>query len=235
MFSGVMGRKVTVPLFSTHHLLNRLAYTLLPKTLEKPSLEAIQHYSGHYGPDGDALRWTGKDSAHAYNPDTGEGGALKETSKHLKKASIALGKKHLEQAAYHFAYVSHFIVDALTPAHHVGWKKQVIGSHDWEDPHWDYRKFSFNPHVQFELKSALCLPWSMKRIVDRAYKMSLKPKEIAGLMKEKVSEVHDKSLLSRFIKKEDISYNLRRKLFPSMVTNITAAWGSVLDNVKNEC
>lgn len=84
-----------------------------------PDIDSILHFEGINGPDGIKLKSPGVDEPwHFINPkDSDDKKLLEYIEDHLKNLEQALIKKDAIRASFEAAWLSHAVVDGLTPAH----------------------------------------------------------------------------------------------------------------------
>lgn len=107
-----------------HQKIDRVAYrhivSRVPKKAGFPSLHDILHFEGTNGPDGIKRKSPGKDEPwHYIDPTKPEDRAIVDMiNDHIFNMAAALREKNSHRAAFEAAWMSHAIVDGLTPAHH---------------------------------------------------------------------------------------------------------------------
>ena len=138
MFSGFGLKFFNLDGASTHHMINEIGYRhALAKTKKNgfPGTISIDLHSGYYGPDGKWSKKISRVSHHMYNPITDEGSAIDNAIEAFKIAAKELNSDdRLRRKIAHFTCARglHFVVDALTPAHHYGHKLHNIkGPKNW--------------------------------------------------------------------------------------------------------
>lgn len=92
-----------------------------------PSIKQINHFEGKNGPDGIKSKSAGKDEPwHFYDPyDPDDTGLLDLISQHYQALIEHLKKDNAEKAAFEAAWLSHALVDGLTPAHHYPYEDEL--------------------------------------------------------------------------------------------------------------
>ena len=128
----------------------------------------------------------------------------------------------------------HFIVDALTPAHHYGHpipeEKEGI---DWHDPHWQRnRSVAFNTlfraHAGFEFKCAKITFFKTKKI-RHAYKKLKKsrpttelphPEDLRHFLKQKARNICSTRLYERFLEGEKVDQEILKELIPEIIHTV---------------
>ena len=90
------------------------------RSVKFPSVKGILHFEGINGPDGIKLKSPGVDEPwHFIDPNNSEDGKLKtDITMHIKNLAVALEANDQIRAAFEAAWLSHAVVDGLTPAHH---------------------------------------------------------------------------------------------------------------------
>ncbi|MBQ7802723.1 hypothetical protein IJ380_02590 [Candidatus Saccharibacteria bacterium] len=115
--------KAALNLIGTHQKLIRLSRRLVGKKLPEgiyfPSAKEIIYFEGMRGPDGLKRKCPEeKQPEHFLIPGADNGllwGQIEDCQANLKRA---LEEGNHERAAFEAAWMSHFIIDGLTPAHH---------------------------------------------------------------------------------------------------------------------
>lgn len=134
MYSGLAISNRSGNIFGVHQKFNRLAYHYLKEVLAReeklaffPNLDLISHFEGKNGPDGLKIKSPGRDEPqHFYNPYKPEQTKLLVyLEHHFKQLKKSLAEKNCERAAYEAAWLSHVIVDGLTPAHHYPYEEKT--------------------------------------------------------------------------------------------------------------
>ena len=99
----------------------------LPTNITFPSAKQIIHFEGKNGPDGLASKHSVDDEPHDfYNPnDPSDYALLTEIKNHVYNLHIAIKKKNHTRANFEAAWLSHIVIDGLTPAHHQPFKEQL--------------------------------------------------------------------------------------------------------------
>lgn len=245
MFSGFLTRYINCDFLSTHHILNSIAYSKIFRFRKKkrffPELSLIQDYSGLKGPDGLWLQKKSFASEHAYNPDLNEGDALCEISKQYDLFLNFNKDQNSKGAAKSAAYLSHYIVDVLDPAHHIGHRKSLSIGDNWHDPH--YRETVSlirnlaGRHFFFEMCSAYYLFMKKQLYLHRKLKVRhrrTKSQLIKSLCR-RVHYIHRLHIYDNFFNKKDQIYakkNIMKVMFPLMISSIGQFWWSARQNSK---
>jgi len=255
MFSGFGFRFFNLDGTSTHHLINEIAYRHALKKTRKngfPRIISIDLHSGYYGPDGKWSKPISKVSHHMYNPADDTGEALNSAIDSYKLARKHIHKKprtKLDRKLGQFASARglHFLVDALTPCHHIGHHLPEEDHKDWHDPHWDHSKGNlhntlFKPHGRFEHQCARHMFFNTKKITNHYKRLrkhrSLQPYKSAGtlktFLKEKATEIHGTEIYNRFLEGENIKQEVIEKLMPEIIHAVEIYIRSLYDSPANK-
>lgn len=106
-----------------HQRIDRVAFRHLKKKLplvDFPTQHEILHFEGLHGPDGIKRKSPAKDEPwHYIDPSNPKDRAVVDMiNDHIHNMAVALRSSNLKRAAFEAAWMSHAIVDGLTPAHH---------------------------------------------------------------------------------------------------------------------
>ncbi len=107
-----------------HQKIDRVARRHINESLERglafPDIKTILKFEGINGPDGVKLKSPGVDEPwHFINPkDPNDVALLEDIRGHYHNLVIALQAKDTIRSAFEAAWLSHAVVDGLTPAHH---------------------------------------------------------------------------------------------------------------------
>jgi len=124
MYAGTTIRRGSGKIVGVHQKIDRAASRQLkryiPKSIEFPSIKEILHFEGSNGPDGIKRKGPSSDQPWYFiDPTKSEDRDLVVIiNDHLYNLSVALRNNNKVRAAFEAAWLSHAIVDGLTPAHH---------------------------------------------------------------------------------------------------------------------
>jgi hypothetical protein len=124
MYSGTTFRTKSGRLMGVHQKIDRVAHRHIQsrasKKLPLPDIHDVLHFEGLNGPDGIKRKSPAKDEPwHYIDPKNPEDRAIIDMiNDHIFNLAAALRSNNPERAAFEMAWVSHAIVDGLTPAHH---------------------------------------------------------------------------------------------------------------------
>jgi hypothetical protein len=163
-----------------------------------------------------------------YNPTNGQGGALKQIDRQYGEArERAINNLPWEKD---FTWMSHFIVDALSPSHHFGKKiKPRKRYHDWEDPYFHYPNYTStkNRHMIFE---AAINFWQVfgRRLKPRFEKLEkINGNEVGEFTRKMVGKVRALELYEDFLKNGFSRVLWRRvnqELMPKIEYTLVVVW-----------
>jgi hypothetical protein len=131
MYSGTTLTPLSGRLVGAHQKIDRLARTTLGALLQDdssfPSSKEILHFEGVNGPDAIKRKSPAKDEPwHFYSPfDIEDNILLDAISAHYDQLVQALKTSNEERASFEAAWLSHAIVDGLTPAHHYPYEEKL--------------------------------------------------------------------------------------------------------------
>lgn len=131
MYSGSTITNFSGRILGAHQKIDRLArrhlHQLLPQA-SFPSAKSIMYFEGDNGPDGIKRKSPGKDEPwHFFKPfDDGDKLLICDIKSHYSKLADALADKDQVRAAFEAAWLSHAIVDGLTPAHHYPYEEKLV-------------------------------------------------------------------------------------------------------------
>lgn len=130
MYSGTTFTNLSGNLLGVHQKINRSAIKALKHLNAEtgfPGIKQINHFEGKNGPDGIKSKSTGQDEPwHFYDPfNPADTGLLDVINEHHQALSRHLKQGNPEKAAFEAAWLSHAIVDGLTPAHHYPYEDEL--------------------------------------------------------------------------------------------------------------
>ncbi len=216
MYSGTTFHHKSGNVLGVHQKINKVAYRLVGECSDSffPTLKNVQHFEGKNGPDGIKRKNPGADEPwHFIDPnDPTDEKLIKNIQYHKKNLAKAVKEKDEQRAAFEAAWLSHAIVDGLTPAHHFPLedhleevrgepketrdsvrKKLVIPGESKRQKlknNWDFwgAKGVMTSHVLFELGVASAIT------PLRANKLSLSKEDVRWLEKDGFEKVFKHSL-----------------------------------------
>lgn len=131
MYSGSTLTAFSGRLLGAHQRIDRLAHKhmrgLLPLA-RFPSVRSILHFEGRGGPDAIKRKSPAKDEPwHYLQPfDLDDTQLIRLIEEHYRGLVAALKAKDEVRASFEAAWLSHAIVDGLTPAHHYPYEEKLV-------------------------------------------------------------------------------------------------------------
>lgn len=131
MYSGLVLTRYSGRLMGAHQKIDRVARrhlaALLPARAPFPSYREIVRFEGKNGPDGIKRKSPGKDEPwHFLNPLGDDHDAfLTLLKEHYEGLVKSLKETNRTRAAFEAAWLSHAVVDGLTPAHHYPYEEKI--------------------------------------------------------------------------------------------------------------
>ncbi len=132
MYSGTTLTRYSGRVLGAHQRIDRVAHKHLAKITQNmssfPDIKMIIYFEGKNGPDGIKRKSPAKDEPwHYYSPfDDKDYGIIELIEDHYKELVRQLKKGNTERAAFEAAWLSHAMVDGLTPAHHYPYEKKLV-------------------------------------------------------------------------------------------------------------
>ena len=255
--------KFSEKIVGTHQKLDRVARIVLAKNLPKrayfPTSKEIVHFEGMRGPDGLKIKSPGVDEpTHFIIPDDDDRKLVTEILDCQYNLKIALEEKNTARAAFEAAWLAHFIVDGLTPAHNFPLPDVV---EDLMSSEKDFIKLFGKPfklvmrgdnilqtmrnnwlylgpegfmsrHTAFEYGVAVTVSATPSRFL--AVKIPKKDFQDINLEEEfyaALYRIHALNIYGRFVKsgwKSDLALEVKKILLPEIIRMITLAWYSAI-------
>jgi hypothetical protein len=130
MYSGTTLRSSSGKIAGAHQKINRLARVGLRRLgpqLPFPLTREINHFEGINGPDGLKRKSPSQDEPwHYYNPlDENDNRVIDMMADHRFNLIAALKSHDMIRASFEAAWLSHAIIDGLTPAHHYPFEEKL--------------------------------------------------------------------------------------------------------------
>ena len=129
MYSGFVTHRHSIRRIGIHQRLDSAAYRMVRTYFAPgsfPSVKQILHFEGVNGPDGLKIKSPGSaDPDHFYDPISDTGDVPKHIISHYKQLVAGLEAEDMVRAAFEASWLAHYVVDGLTPAHHVLITKEI--------------------------------------------------------------------------------------------------------------
>lgn len=259
MYSGTTFHHQSGNVIGAHQRIDRVAKRHLVHHIGTtpffPSIKTILHFEGKNGPDGLKSKSPSIDEPwHFINPEAGIDDPLVTVIKdHLYNLAEALRAEDEVRAGFEAAWLSHAVVDGLTPAHHVPLAEKIeelwgkphhersstkekfmikgAGKRDTISKNWQYwgKGGVFSAHVGYE--------WgvSMAIAAGRFNDIGMTPELLKRIAKEgyipyfleSVKAIDALKTYQEYVKTGWSAYlgNVtRRKLAPLIMRNVCLAW-----------
>lgn len=259
MYAGTTFRVKSGRVMGVHQRVDRLACKKI-KHLDIdvsrfPNIERIIHFEGKNGPDGIKSKSPSVDEPwHFVNPDDENDVQLyDDINNHLQNLTKALRDDECERAAFEAAWLSHAIVDGLTPPHQYPLSDKIeelwgkpkesrttvldksfikgVNSRDTLSRNWKYWGVGgvWTAHYLFEWGFAAAV--SSSRFHDVEISAGLKKQvDEVGFMrtfKTIVDEVYALNMYEEYYKKgwnRHLAKLSREKLMPLLINAVALAW-----------
>lgn len=131
MYSGTTLTKLSGRVMGAHQKIDRVARRHLSQLVNNtqlfPSIGKILHFEGKNGPDAIKRKSPAKDEPwHFYSPFNDDDSKLCELIRdHYNLLVKELREHNKERIAFEAAWLSHALVDGLTPAHHYPYEEEM--------------------------------------------------------------------------------------------------------------
>ena len=261
MYSGmIIFTKYSGRIVGAHQKIDRVARKHLSKLIEDdkvfPASRKIIHFEGKNGPDAIKAKSPAKDEPwHYYNPfDDKDTQILELINDHYEQLVKQLKDDNKERVAFEAAWLSHAIVDGLTPAHHFPYEEKLIELRGGEglESRTTYRKKLVMPgvtrremlknnwgmwgtgglytsHMMFELGvAAIIAPLSFSDTVPKKKELeAARELGLQELFKRTAREIGVLDMYTRYQEKgwsPKLAYDVRHKLGPLIIKNVALAW-----------
>lgn len=131
MYSGWLLTNRSGALLGVHQRIDRVSRKFLNNLVKSPNVfpksKHILHFEGKNGPDGIKAKSPANDEPwHYYDPfDPEDSLLINLITDHYKNLVSALGARDMHKVSFEAAWLSHALVDGLTPAHHFPYEKEL--------------------------------------------------------------------------------------------------------------
>jgi len=132
MYSGTTLTKYSGRVMGAHQKIDRIARKhlswIVGDDVDFPSIKNILHFEGKNGPDAIKRKSPAKDELwHYYSPfDDSDTRIVDIIDEHYRMLVRELKARNAERSAFESSWLSHAIVDGLTPAHHFPYEEKLI-------------------------------------------------------------------------------------------------------------
>ncbi len=259
MYSGTTFKHYSGNLVGAHQRIDRVAKKHLIHHIGRepffPTIKTILHFEGKNGPDGIKSKSPSVDEPwHFISPDaTADDPLVKLVEDHLYNLAVALKKEDEIRAGFEAAWLSHAIVDGLTPAHHVPLAEKIeelwgkahhersstrdkiiikgTGRRDSLAKNWEYwgSKGVFSAHLFYEMGVASSLTIASFPdigISDKDLKRIKKEGYIPFFL-ESIKAIDEMGTYQEFVRtgwSVRLGNVTRKELAPLIMKNVCLAW-----------
>jgi hypothetical protein len=264
MYSGTTFRTKSGLVMGVHQKIDRVAHRHVkkhvPVGLKLPTTREVLHFEGLNGPDGIKRKSPARDEPwHYIDPlDPTDRGLVDMINDHIFNMAEALKVENTTRVAFEAAWLSHAIVDGLTPAHHYPLEaklEELRGGEGLETRittkdklilpgknrrhqiknNWEYwgTKGVFTTHLGFELGVASVigpLKFEGSDPSQLAYER-VREKGFEPIFYDTLARVNKMQMYEEFTRlgwSRHIAQETRNKLLPLMIQAVTLAWYSAL-------
>lgn len=257
MYAGFITSKYTADWLGAHQKFNKVAYRLTLPYVDYdafPQLEKIQHFEGYNGPDGIKVKSPHRheEPSHFYDPESGQGELLEHISNHYNSLAEALSLGDMSRAAFEAAWLSHSIVDGLTPAHHYPYEDELMVMyeaarqefrkrrhkvwlqgdsrrqmlrHNWQM--WGHKGL-LSTHILFETGVAAAIVTSgFKENINPAKLIKARREQPLEFFKQQATAIHKLRLYDEFYRSSwtvGLARKVRYQLAPEIIQTVAIMW-----------
>jgi hypothetical protein len=264
MYSGTTLTHHSGNVLGTHQKIDRVARKHLAELLKDknkfPAIKAILFFEGKNGPDGIKRKSPARDEPwHYYSPfDDDDSELIDLIKEHYNSLVNELKANNTERIAFEASWLSHALVDGLTPAHHYPYEEELMDLRGGEGiesrnsirdkiiipgitrrakvrNNWKMwgPKGLMSTHGLFEWGVALLLaPLSLDNALPSKKDLDeLNEKGMVEIFKNTAREIAILDIYEQYIKRgwtPRVAYAVRSKLGPAVARTVTLAWYSAL-------
>jgi len=265
MYAGTTFRRHSGSIVGVHQKIDRLARRNLKKYEHKevhfPHITDILHFEGNNGPDGVKRKQPSRDEPwHFIDPNNpSDTGLVEIINDHIYNLALSLKEKNHERSSFEAAWLSHAVVDGLTPAHHYPLSDKI--EELWGKPHhertsikdknlikgnnkrdtvsknWQYWGVGgvFTAHISFELGVASMMATQLTYSGSQASPDEVTKIKIEGYgnyFMKSLHEINKFKLYERFGENgwtHELADDIKKELLPTIIKNVNLAWISAID------
>ncbi|NMC51983.1 hypothetical protein GYA54_04715 [Candidatus Kuenenbacteria bacterium] len=245
MNSGVISSILSFPpawlRWDSHSLIYYDTYRALqelkPEFGDFIKMKDVFKYDGAYGPDRLWMKGGRATSESYYNPETGQGGALKQIYRQYRDAK----ERAMQNLPWEndFTWMSHFIVDALSPSHHFGRRVRPIKKYrDWEDPYYFANRPSSlkNRHMIFEATINFWQVFGKRQKPKFDRLEEIKSREVEAFIGAMAVKIKALGLYEEFLKNgfdRALWHRINKELIPKIEYALAVVWWSLFLEIKD--
>lgn len=266
MYSGTTIRNKSGNVIGAHQKIDRVALKAVRELLPVvyfPESKNILHFEGKNGPDGIKSKNPGSEEPWYFWDPTDENDVelLNMVDRHFKNLVTELKGQNEEKAAFEAAWLSHAIVDGLTPAHHYPYEKKLEElrgeSHETRDSlkkkaiisgvtrrdtlkkNWEMwgHKGLMSTHGHFEIGVATIIaPLKLKDGYPTEMELEFaKSVGIREVLKFQAKFIYNLDMYNRFYKTgwtTKLGNEVKRDLVPAIIKTVSLAWALAADQAR---
>jgi hypothetical protein len=240
MYAGFITTKRVVKRLGIHQKLDTSAFKMVAPYFKHgsfPTLKEILHFEGLNGPDGVKVKSLGQhDPSHMYDPVNDNGVLPRLIRAHYAKLVKSLRTGDKVRTAFEAAWLAHYVVDGLTPAHHYPYdekKEEILGK---ESEHglfkkgwlWMGGKGVLSTHLNFEMGVAsTLLVFPIRAKLDDAKLAEARRLGIMKFFKQEARAVADLDLYEQFYKDgwtAEMATIVRKQIAPHTTQIVGIIW-----------
>lgn len=258
MYSGSTLTNASGNIIGAHQKIDRSARKVLRSLGEFnnfPESKLILHFEGRNGPDSAKAKLDGEDAPwHFYDPfDPDDGQLIVQIEEHYAKLVESLKNNNKARSAFEAAWLSHALVDGLTPAHHYPYEQElevlrgegketrdtitkkifITGGSPSETIQKNWKMWGskglFTTHALFEIGASMIIA-PMSYLIARPSKYDVKKIDSIGLseyFKRIAREIALFDMYENFYRRGwtiKLAQEIRKELAPRMAKTVTLAW-----------
>lgn len=259
MYAGTTFRNKSGHIIGVHQKVDRIALrhfrAVVGESTAFPDLKSILHFEGNNGPDGVKRKSPSVDEPWHFvdpsNPD--DNGIYGLINDHIVNLANALKNNDMTRSAFEAAWMSHAIVDGLTPAHHYPLAEKI--EELWGKPHteriskidksfirtgnkrkniaynWEYwgAKGVFTTHYLFEhgVGTAVKLFHFKDAVLTQALQDDVRKRGFEAVYRDAVNRVYALDMYHTFWVKgwtTKLAKQARHQLMPEIIRMVTLGW-----------
>lgn len=267
MYSGTTFRRSSGNHLGAHQKIDRVARRYVTKLKARheffPSIRDILHFEGNNGPDGLKRKSPGADEPwHFVDPtDPGDDRLYQLARDHYDNLVQALKDRNDVRAAFEAAWLSHTIVDGLTPAHHyplsekieelwgkphdermsVREKNLIIGENhrDTVSKNWEYwgAKGVFSTHLLFELGVSTAIkPLRFADSLPERVELEMFQRQgLERYLNDAVQRIFALNMYQTFWQQgwtAKLARQTKRDLVPTIIRTVAIAWLAAIEEAR---
>jgi len=268
MYSGSTLTNASGRFIGAHQKIDRLAekqlYQILGNDKQFPPVNKILHFEGCNGPDGIKRKSPAQDEPkHFIRPyDNKDTELIEIIESHFKRLVASIRQKDEVRIAFEAAWLSHALVDGLTPAHQYPYEEKLSELRDGQgletrnspkeklmmpgstfskqlSNNWKFwgPKGLFLTHAAFEMGIATMIkPMQFNKSLCQGDDMFLVTSQnIGSWFRETAQEVAKMNMYEEFYKNgwtRNLAIEIKKYLIPIIVRTVTLAWYGAIQQAE---